>query len=165
MKERKMKIKTIISTTLLLFVAASATYLVVDEVRSNSQQNPGTTELKKSHFANMDKGVIVYYFYGTVRCPTCRKFESYTKELLQNTFSEEIKEGNLIWKMVNTDEPGNKHFMSDYGLYTKSIVLVKISGGMQVKWKNLEKIWETVADKDTFVKYIEDEVREYLGVD
>ncbi|MGD8786887.1 MAG: nitrophenyl compound nitroreductase subunit ArsF family protein, partial [Phycisphaerales bacterium] len=138
-----MKIKTIISTILLLFVAASATYLVIDEVRSNSQQNSKAIE---AHFSSMDEGVIVYYFYGNVRCVTCRKFESYTQELLQNTFAEEMEKGNLIWKMVNTDEPGNKHFMSDYELYTKSIVLVKISGGKQVKWKNLDKIWERVGD-------------------
>ncbi|MGD2093639.1 MAG: nitrophenyl compound nitroreductase subunit ArsF family protein [Phycisphaerales bacterium] len=160
-----MKIKTIISTTLLLFVAASATYLVVDEVRSSSRQNPGTTEPKDSHFASINNGVIVYYFYETVRCPTCRKFESYTQEILQSTFAEEMEKGNLIWKMVNTDEPGNKHFRDDYGLYTKSIVLVKISGGKQVKWKNLEKIWERVGDKDAFVKYIQDEIREYLGAE
>jgi hypothetical protein len=44
-------------------------------------------------------------------------------------------------------------------------VLVKISGGKQVKWKNLEKIWERVGDKDAFVKYIQDEIREYLGAE
>lgn len=160
-----MKTKTIISTVLLLFVAGSATYLVIDEVRSNSQQNSGAIEPTKSYFASVDEGVVVYYFYNSVRCPTCMKFESYTEEILQNTFAEEMKEGNIVWKMVNTDEPNNKHFMSDYGLYTKSIVLVKISQGKQVKWKNLDKIWELVGDKDTFVKYIRDEVREYLGAE
>lgn len=31
--------------------------------------------------------VVLYYFYGNVRCPTCRKFETYTKKALDEAFS------------------------------------------------------------------------------
>jgi hypothetical protein len=35
--------------------------------------------------------------------------------------------------------------------------------GEQVGWKNLQKIWELVGDKESFVKYVQSEVAEYLG--
>lgn len=158
-----MKNKTIISVVLLLFVAGSVAYLVVDEVRSSSWQSSQAAEPEEPIFGSMDEGVVVCYFYNSARCPTCMKFESYTQEALENAFADKLKGGKLVWKMVNTDEPNNKHFLSDYELYTKSIVLMKISGGKQIGWKNLEEIWGLVGDKETFVKYIRDEVEAYLG--
>jgi hypothetical protein len=91
------------------------------------------------------KKVIAYYFHGTQRCPTCRKLEAYSGEV------------------VNVDEPLNKHFVNDYQLYTKSLVIVKMQGGKQVDWKNLQKIWELVGEKDDFMRYVQDEVSAYLG--
>ena len=156
-----MKTKTIISTVLLLFVAGSATYMVVNEVRSSSQ--PRIAEPGESLSVPAGSNVVLYYFYGTARCPTCMKFESFTEEALQGEFAEQLDSGDLVWKMVNTDEPANKHFISDYELYSKSIVVVKIRDGRQVQWKNLEDIWELVGEKNTFVKYIQDEVGAYMG--
>lgn len=156
-----MKTKTIISTALLLFIAASATYMVFNEVRSDSQ--PAVAESGESLSAPMASKVVLYYFHGTARCATCRKFESFTKEALQGAFAEKLDSGELEWKMVNVDEPDNKHFVADYGLYSKSIVVVRIRDGKQLEWKNLEKIWELVGEKNVFVKYVRDEVGAYLG--
>lgn len=156
-----MKTKTIISTALLLFVAGSATYMVFNEVRSGSQ--PAVAESGESLSESMASKIVLYYFHGTARCATCIKFESFTQEALQGAFAEKLNSGEMEWKMVNVDEPNNKHFVDEYGLYTKSIVIVKIRNGKMVEWKNLKKIWELVGEKNVFVKYIRDEVGTYLG--
>jgi hypothetical protein len=109
------------------------------------------------------KKVIAYYFHGTQRCPTCRKLEAYSAEAIEKGFGEALKQGQLEWRVVNVDEPLNKHFVNDYQLYTKSLVIVKMQGGKQVEWKNLEKIWELVGERDDFIKYVRDEVSAYLG--
>ena len=36
--------------------------------------------------------------------------------------------------------------------------------GEQARWKNLARVWELVRDKEAFGQYVQDEVREYLGV-
>jgi len=113
----------------------------------------------------MDSKIVLYYFHGTARCPTCRKFESYSNEALQETFSDALKNGRLEWRVVNVEELSNEHFVSDYQLYSKSIVIVKIRDGKQVAWKNLNRIWELVRDKSAFVKYIQDEMSTYLEAD
>ncbi len=163
-----MKAKTIINTALLLFIFTSVAYLVVEEVRSRSRSTPAEADLPVVAEPNQRllepaaSKVVVYYFYGTARCPTCRKFESYSSEAVREGFPKELSEGRLEWRMVNVEESGNEHFVSDYQLYSKSIVIVKKQDGKQTEWKNLKKIWELVRDKEAFVKYVQDEVRTYL---
>ena len=41
--------------------------------------------------------------------------------------------------MVNVDEPANEHFIKDYQLYSKSIVIVKMQDGKELKWENLDE--------------------------
>lgn len=165
-----MKAKTIITIVLLLFIFSSVAYLVVKEVRSAaSQPPPAETDLDTVAEAGGlpskadDSKVVLYYFYGNVRCPICRKFESFSDEALRGAFSEALNNGHLEWRMVNVDEPDNKHFISDYQLYSKSLVVVKIQGGKQTDWKNLNRIWELVRNKGAFIKYVQDEVNNYLG--
>lgn len=166
-----MKAKTIITTALLLFVLGSAVYLVVEEVGSESPSPPSGADSpavagpnEPSPAAKASK-VVLYYFHGTVRCPTCRKFESFSNEALQEAFAEALNDGRLEWRVVNVDEPGNEHFVSDYQLYTRALVLVKIRDGKQAAWKNLERIWELVRDKRAFVTYVQNEVGSYLEAD
>ncbi len=166
-----MKAKTIINTALLLFIFASVAYLVVEEVRSRSRSTPAEADLPVVAEPNQRllepaaSKVVVYYFYGTARCPTCRKFESFSNEALREAFAEALNAGHLEWRMVNIEESGNEHFVSDYQLYSKSIVIVKKQDGKQTEWKNLKRIWELVRDKEAFVKYVQDEVKTYLGAD
>jgi hypothetical protein len=107
--------------------------------------------------------VIAYYFHGTQRCATCRKLEAYSLESIQAGFPGQLRDGTLEWRVVNIDEPGNKHFVEDYKLYTRSLVIVKLQEGKQTEWKNLEKIWDLVDDKQGFATYVQQEIKTYLG--
>jgi hypothetical protein len=169
-----MKAKTIVTIALLLFAGSSVAYLITTEVRSGlmspatdsdaPEVEETTAETLESTKSTASK-VIVYYFHGTARCMTCRKFESYTLEALQDAFAAELSDGRLQWQMVNVEQPGNEHFVKDYQLYTKSIVIVKTEDGKQAGWKILKEIWELVRIKPAFVEYIQDEVRNCLESD
>jgi len=106
--------------------------------------------------------VIAYYFHTTVRCTSCRAIEAYSKEAIESAFAEEIKDGRLVWKLVNVESDGNEHFIKDFNLYSKSLVLVNEVRGKPAEWKNLEKIWQLVQDKPRFLRYVRDEMRSYL---
>ena len=99
----------------------------------------------------------VYYFHGNARCMLCHKIENYTKEVFEENFKDKLK-----LKIVNTDEPNNKHFITDYGLYTKSVVLVKIKNGKEIGYKNLDKIWNYLGDENKFKTYIREEIEAFL---
>lgn len=106
--------------------------------------------------------VIAYYFHGDFRCFTCYRLEQYSREAIETNFKDALSSGKLEFKAVNVDEKTSKHFVNDYQLYTKSLVLSLIKGGKEVKSKNLTKIWEYVMDKQRFFEYVTSEVQEFL---
>ena len=163
-----MKPKNIVTIALLLFVVVCLGYMAVKESRPKAEpQSPKPEAQPEAKYGEIlpstnTSKVLVYYFRTTARCQKCRKFEEYSSEALHNTFSEELADGGLEWKVVNVDEPANEHFIKDYQLYSKSIVIVKMQDGKQLAWKNLDEIWKLVSSKDDFINYIQNQVRDYL---
>ncbi|MDD5681065.1 MAG: nitrophenyl compound nitroreductase subunit ArsF family protein [Candidatus Omnitrophica bacterium] len=106
--------------------------------------------------------IITYYFHGNVRCPTCHKMEQYTKEAIEENFKDELANGLLVFKAVNVDEKENEHFISDYQLYTQSLIISYIENGKETQHKNLTKIWEYAGDKKRFFSYVTTGISGYL---
>jgi hypothetical protein len=106
--------------------------------------------------------VIAYYFHTNTRCSTCIKIEAYSKEAIEKGFADELKKGTLEMRIVNYENPENKHFMKDYKLVSKSLVLVNMVNGKQTEWTNLKMVWQLTGHKDDFLKYVRKEVRSYL---
>lgn len=106
--------------------------------------------------------ITVYYFHGKRRCPTCRKLEAYTREAVVKGFAEAVKNGKVEFRVVDMDEARNKDLVEDLKLYTKAVVIVETLNGKQLRWKNLEKIWDLVVNQFAFVKYVQDEINAYL---
>jgi hypothetical protein len=106
--------------------------------------------------------VIAYYFHGDFRCPTCHRLEQYSKEAIDMHFKDAISSGKLEFKAINVDEKANRHFVNDYQLYTKSLVLSLVKDGKEIKSKNLTKIWEYVGNKQRFYDYVWDEIAAFL---
>lgn len=150
-----MKIKSIITLLLLLFIATSVGYLIIQEVNNNSgiQAENSITGTK----------YIVYYFHRTMRCPTCIDIENFTDEAIKTGFTDDLKSKQLEWRVVNIEDKGNEHFENDYQLYAQSVILVEIKDGKQVRWKNLKQIWDIVGNKEGFINYIQKEIRSFMG--
>ncbi len=106
--------------------------------------------------------VIAYYFHGDFRCPTCYRLERYSKEAIDTHFKDVLSSGKLEFKAINVDEKANEHFVNDYQLYTKSLVISLVRGGKEEKFKNLTKIWEYVGNKQRFYDYVWDEIAAFL---
>jgi len=136
-----------------------------------SQVNPKTPRVvptataarAQSQPSVSDRTVVAYYFHGNFRCQTCRKIEAYSREAVESGFPEDLKAGRLEWRVINVEEPGNEHFIQDYQLFSKSLVLVAKEGSKQTRWKNLQKVWTLVGDKEAFIQYVQDEIRAHLG--
>ena len=104
-----------------------------------------------------EDGLIVYYFYAKPRCVSCQKIENYTKEAV-----ESLNNSAVELKTVNLDDPENKHYYKDYGLYTKSVVLSKIKNGKEIEYKNLDKIWMKLGNEKEFKQYVTDEINKIM---
>ena len=104
----------------------------------------------------------VYYFRSNFRCSNCYKIEEYTKEAMEKYFQDKLESGGIVYKIVNIDKEENTHFVDDYQLYTKSVVLSKLKDGKEVEYKNLQKIWEYLNDEEKFHSYIKEEIYSFL---
>ncbi|MFH0753990.1 MAG: nitrophenyl compound nitroreductase subunit ArsF family protein [Candidatus Omnitrophota bacterium] len=106
---------------------------------------------------------VVYYFHGNARCPSCYKLEQFAKEAVEQNFASDIKTGRLVFTRVNVERSGNDHFVNDYQLYTKSVVISLVKNGKQVRYKNLDKVWDLLKDQKKYHAYVRDEIKLFLG--
>ncbi len=110
-----------------------------------------------------EDGVVVYYFHGDVRCATCRKLETYSEEAVRTGFADELDSGAMSYRAVNIDREEHTHFLKDFQLTNKAVVVVEYAGGEAVRYQNLSKVWQLVRDKDKLVGYVQEETRAFLG--
>ncbi|MBN2370911.1 MAG: hypothetical protein JXO72_10525 [Vicinamibacteria bacterium] len=121
---------------------------------------PGNKTLASSQAAPSGAAkTIIYYFHGTYRCHTCRTIQAYAEDAVKAAFGPELASGEIVWRPKNVDESENEHFIKDYRLYTRSLVVV--DGADAKRFKNLDKVWRLVRDKTVFAKYVQDEVRAF----
>lgn len=153
--------KKVLLLLLLIFVATSTVYLIAGGATKPEVQTPAQTA--QAPAALGPSRIIAYYFHVTVRCTTCKTIEAYSREAILNHFKNDLDRGRLEWQVVNVQLPENRHFVQDYQLFTKSVVLVHIAGGKQQSYKILNDVWELVGDKARFQAYIDKETRGYLA--
>lgn len=113
----------------------------------------------------LDVGVVAYYFHGNLRCRTCRTIEAYSGEAIRSGFPDELASGRLAWRVVNVEEPENKHFARDFELVTKFLVLAEYQDGEVTRWENLNQVWQLIRDKERFLEYVRRSTREFLQED
>lgn len=180
-----MKPKTIVTVILLLFVAASAVYLVLGEIggKRDAELTPAAetpdeptagapdssappaktpTAVLPAEKVAPDTYVNVYYFHGNYRCITCRTIEMYTREAVNEAFLTELGNGSLHIRILNMQDPENETYVDDFGLQYYIVVLEKVVDGNRVEWKKLEGVWDLYNDKDAFKEYVIGETRNYL---
>lgn len=148
--------KKVLTAVLLLFVLLSVAMMVIRESRGKAAAASDTNTAQTAAAIPVNKDILtVYYFHGNMRCMTCNKFEKLTIETLQKRFSDQLANGDMALKIINTDVAENEHFVKDFQLTTKSVVLQK---GDQVK--NLEEIWTIIRQSDDeFMAYLEREIK------
>ncbi|HAR42730.1 MAG TPA: hypothetical protein DCS07_08910 [Bdellovibrionales bacterium] len=146
-----------VGIVLLLFAAVSAIYAGVREYRADSAAGVASTQKEQGH------KVIAYYFHTTGRCTTCKSIEAYSLQAIKTQFGGALDKGSLVWRVLNVDEAENAHFIQDFQLTTKSVVLVEMEDGVQKRWKNLDRIWHEIGNPDQFQEYVQKEVAEFGG--
>jgi hypothetical protein len=155
-----MTTKRTLSAVLLLFVAASLAFVLFKPGRRAETQAQAA---EPAPAPPAGRRVVAYYFHATERCATCRLIESQSGEAITAQFASELAKNILEWRLVNIQLPQNRHFIQDYQLFTRSLVLVELKDGRQVRYKVLEKTWELVGNKAALQDYVVREVRAMLG--
>ncbi len=99
-------------------------------------------------------GVVVYYFHGYKRCLTCNKIEALAEETLWQRHADLLDEGTVVFRQVNIETDEHRHFIEDYQLHTKVVVMSVRRGGQEVDWRRLDEVWQRVGDEADYRDYI-----------
>jgi hypothetical protein len=158
---------------LLAFVGISVVFAVYKERRPAPQvpapappAAPAKAEAKAASPRVPKKAerpvVIARYCHGQARCSNCIKIEQYSREAIETGLRKALDSGRLRFEVVNVEEPANRHYVQDYGLYTKSLVLIAEAGGKEVRHKVLNGVWDHLSDKAAFMTYVKSETESFL---
>ncbi len=170
-----MKPKKIISTVLLAFVAVSIVALVNKEMQVPEDSRAAEIDVVQHTLDDTgesdgvvisDSGserVVAFYFHGNMRCASCRTLEQYARDAMNSGFGDELNSGQLVFKEINVESPGNQHYIQDFQLTNRSIVVARYDAdGELASWKNLEQVWNLLRDNDEFNSYVQGETRVLL---
>jgi small redox-active disulfide protein 2 len=152
--------KKILRIALLLLVAASVIFVIAREMKpaGGSCCPGGATPAIPATPPAAAGTLVVYYFHGTQRCFTCNKIESLTRSAIESKYAAELASGSLVFKSVNVDEPANEHFIQDFQLSTRSVVMQKDG-----KYERFDAVWTLVGQPEKFIAYIQDGVAAMSG--
>jgi hypothetical protein len=106
--------------------------------------------------------VVMTYFTSGVRCRSCREIERLSRETATKDFPAELSNQRLVFRVINTDEPGNAAYVPRYQLTSKTVVISHRRDGREVAWKDMADVWELLDQPETFRAYLGREIRNQL---
>jgi hypothetical protein len=106
--------------------------------------------------------VMVYYFHGNVRCPTCRAIESQAHETVETEFASQLESGEVIWKTLNYEEPEGTELGEIFEVQMPVVVVARTSAGEIDQWRRLDRVWALVGDRPAFAEFIRNEIGRML---
>ena len=74
--------------------------------------------------------IQVTYFSSDVRCATCVRIERLTRASVEKNFGAELASGRIVLQTINLDGPGNEHFVQDYQLISKTVIVSDRAQGL-----------------------------------
>ena len=101
-------------TKVLLMITLCMGMVACGNVKVNGESN-AEKQVKKNV-------VEVLYFHGKQRCATCVAIENNTKELLETTFADKLKSGEMVFRSVDITE---EEMLADkYEVSWSSLIIV-----------------------------------------
>ena len=102
--------------------------------------------------------IDIIYFHATIRCHTCLTIEDFIKKSVWMSFEKDLKDSMITFKSLDFLQPENEHYQEKYGFDTQTLIISKRVNGKEIKWKNLDKIWDYANDFEKFKDYIIKEI-------
>ncbi|MCS7303922.1 MAG: nitrophenyl compound nitroreductase subunit ArsF family protein [Thermoguttaceae bacterium] len=107
--------------------------------------------------------LVVWYFHGTMRCPTCQAIEALAHEIVQSDFAQELASGRVVWKTANYEKPMYSALAKKLDVRMPVVALVRMQDGHLLESKTLDEVWGLVQDKSQFREFLVREIRQMLA--
>ncbi len=126
-------------------------------------QSISADDASKDAVAPADR-VVVMYFHRTQRCPTCLKMGGYSEEAVKNGFAQQIKNGAVEFHYIDFQDKKNKALTKGYNVSGPTLIVVRVADSKAAEIKNLKEMWTKVRNKEEFVAYVQNNVKDCLKV-
>lgn len=125
--------------------------------------NASTETSEKKNEGSKKDCVEVLCFHGKQRCITCRTIEETTENLVNTEFAEEIKNGKLVFRIIDITEKENEKIADKYEVTWSSLFIIRHEDGKE-KVENMTEFAFANARKspDTFKAGVSAKINEML---
>ena len=139
-----------------LLIALFATIVSITSFAKGGEPLPATTDSKKDV-------VEVLYFHGKQRCITCKSIEKHTKDVLTAYFADQVKNGKIVFRIIDISEPANEKIAEKYEVTWSSLFINKWKGGKE-KVNNMTEFGFSYAKSspDVFKAGVKKKIEELL---
>ena len=142
----KPKTKLFLTGVLLFFVGVTLTVQIVKEFRPVEPMQ-------------LAEGLNVVCTHATVRCPVCTTMERLTREMLDESFKDEVAAGKIVFREVNYEQPEVGAFAGEFRVATASVVLVNVQNGEVIARKNLaNEAWKLYTNDTAFKHKLKEQI-------
>lgn len=159
-----MATKKLLGAALLLFVAIALLRVIGEEGASVSSEEGSThsaTQNESVRISSEGTKFVLYYFHTSFRCASCLTIEKTARQVVNEQFAKDLSSGRLQFAAVDVEKLENRHYIEDYQLVTKSLVLVEYRDGKEVRHKVLQGVWEQTS-LEGLRDYIASEISAFL---
>lgn len=130
---------------------------------SPARLSPGGGPSSDGPGSSSQETLVVWYFHGTMRCPTCQTIEALAHEVVQADFAQQLASGRIVWKTANYEKPMYSALAQKMQVRMPVVALARMKGDQLVESKTLEEVWGLVQDKSAFRNFLVKEIRQMLG--
>ena len=133
-----------------------------NKTTNNVNNNNDYSNLMSTTNQSADK-LEVYYFHRTARCYSCRIIEQYVREVMEQKYGEEIKNGVIDFRELNVELPENREVARKFQASGSSLFINRIIN----ERNNIEQdvnVWRLLRSEDQFKGYLEEKINSYLGM-
>lgn len=107
--------------------------------------------------------VEVIYFHGKQRCTTCMAIEKNTREVINNLFANELKNGTVVFKIADISTPEGEKIADKYEVTWSSLFVNKWKDSKETRSNLTEFAFDNARkNPDAFKKTLADKIRQSL---
>lgn len=105
--------------------------------------------------------VAVYYLHSTFRCVTCNTIEAMTRDVLDQSYSEALADGSMLW--IEADFQEDESLAKQFEVAASCVVVAQLENGEVIDYQRLDDVWTFMQDPEVFNLYISDAIEVYLS--
>lgn len=108
-------------------------FILLAVIGLSSCGNNQTANAQSSTKASQKDVIEVLYFHGKQRCVTCNAIEKLTKEVIDKDFAQQLKDGKIIFKIIDISTKDGEKIADKYEVTWSSLFINKWKDGKETK--------------------------------